>query len=308
MGYYINPLELTSMFAVPSSIVDKHLKLATAEQLKVLLWALKNTDKGFIVDNISNALGLDTCIVNEALEYWLERGVLCQTDSPIIQNQAKPKPIKTCVVKPAREEVAKRGLENKDIAFILHETEKLFGRLLRQNEASTLVWLHDDQGLSASLLLMIVTYAVSEGRANVGFIERTAMQWVQDGITDVESAEKRLVDMRKRNTAWHTVTTIIGIEQRSPTATELETVDKWINDWGYGRDIIRRAYELCVDTTSKYSMPYMKKIISEWHKNGVNSIEDIEKLSIKPKLQKKETDGDTYMDFVNNLIKKNEEV
>ena len=35
------------------------------------------------------------------------------------------------------------------------------------------------------------------------------------------------------------------------------------------------AYEECVDRTGKMSMPYMDKIITSWHKNGVKTPLDI---------------------------------
>ncbi len=315
MGYYLNPAELTSMFPVPSSIIDDYIKLATEVQLKVLLYGIRNSDKKYDVDIISEALNIDNSEVADALDFWADCGVLCQTEEakkqPIEESVKKPSPTKPTAilrnaVKPNREESARRGLECPEIAFILHETEQKFGRVLRQSEISSLVWLYDDQGLDASLILMIVGFAVSEGRANIGFIERTALDWINDGVTDIDSAEKRLIDIRAKRTAWHLVETAMGIEHRSPSKAELEAADKWVNEWNYGRDILRTAYEACVDSTSKFSMPYIKKIISEWHKNGVKTVGDITRLTAK-KETKKKSSGDEYLEFVNSIIRSNEE-
>ena len=314
MGYFLNATELYSGFVVPTSVVDKHLKLASATHLRVLLWCMRF--QNYNITSVAEGLKLDADSVEDAFMYWHEAGVLGKIEeasSPepcVPQNNEKPAPKHKAVsgssIKPTREEVAKRGLECEEIAFILHETELKFGRTLRHSEASTLTWLYDDQGLNASLILMIVGFAVSEGRPNIGFIERTAVDWVNDGVNDIESAEKRLVTMRQRRSAWHLVETAMGIEHRSPSKTELELADKWVNEWEYGRDIIRLAYETCVDSTSKFSMPYIKKIISEWHKSGVKTIEDIEKLQ-KPAQKSAAGSGDQYMDFFNSLIMKNEE-
>lgn len=307
MGYFLNSNELCSGFAVPTSIVDKHLKLASAVHLRVILWCLKN--QNFNIETVSSALRIDVDSVSDAFMYWYDAGVLMKTDDVAVYTPAvSPTPTKKTIIKandikPTREEVAKRGLECEEIAFILREAELKFGRMLRQSEMSTLTWLYDDQGLSASLILMIVGFAVAEGRPNIGFIERTAIEWVNDGITDIEAAEKRLVKMRQSRTAWHLVETAMGIEHRSPSKSELETADKWVNEWEYGRDILRAAYETCVDMTSKFSMPYIKKIISEWNKAGVKTVNDIEKLE-KPG---NNSSDNGYDDFVANLIKKNEE-
>ena len=312
MGYYLNPAELTAMFAVPASIVDKHIKLANPEQLKVLLWALRNANN-FDATVVAEALRITPDAAIEAFDYWVNAGVLGKTDSPaVILETAAPKAPKKAIVstalKPNREEAAKRGLECPEIAFILRSAEQKFGRMLRQTEISTIVWLFDDQGLSASLILMIIEYAVAEGRANIGFIERTAIEWVNDGVLDVESAERRLIDMRRRKSAWHIVETTMGIEHRSPSKAELEAADKWITDWGYSRDIIRAAYELCVDTTSKFSFAYIKKIMEGWHKEGVKTLEDIENIKVKKTTAKTDANKtDKYDNFMNGLIFKNEE-
>lgn len=308
----MNSTELCSGFAVPTSVVDKHIKLASATHLRVLLWCLRFSN--YNTDAVSEGLRLDVDSVEDAFMYWHEAGVLGKTEdaAPITQlpkqaeKPAAKKIVTGNIIKPTREEVAKRGLECEEIAFLLHEAELMLGRTLRHSEASTLTWLYDDQGLNASLILMIVGFAVSEGRPNIGFIERTAVEWVNDGVSDIESAEKRLVTMRQSRSAWHLVETAMGLEHRSPSKSELETADKWVNEWGYGRDIIRLAYETCVDTTSKFSMPYIKKIISEWHKADVKTIDDVENLQ-NPNKKSTDTKSDGYTDFFNSLIMKNEE-
>ena len=309
MGYYLNPNELTAMFAVPVSVADKHLKIASAEQLKVLLWCLKNADKQYNISAVADSLKLDEYTVRDALDFWCERGVLCSTAETTVTAAPpdKKKAVRSAAVKPGRDEVARRGLEDAEVAFILHEAEQKLGRILRQSEASTLVWLHDDLGLSASLLLMIVSFAVTEGRPNIGFIDRTAVEWVNDGVSDIESAEQRLVLMRRQKSAWHTVETAMGIEHRSPTKAELSMADTWVNEWGYGHDIIREAYEICVNTTSKFSIPYIKKIISEWHKKGVKTVHDIAALSNKKATSTKTDNIGDYSDFIDGLISLNEE-
>ncbi len=309
MGYYLNPRELTAMFAVPASVTDKHLKLASGESLKVLLWCLKNADKQFDVTAISEALKLDEYSVRESLDFWVERSVLCTTAEvkPAAEPEKKPKAVRSATVKPGRDEIARRGLEDPEIAFILRESEQKLGHILRQSEASTLVWLHDDLGLSASLIMMIVGYAVTEGRGNIGFIERIAVEWVNDGVEDIEAAEQRLIDMGRRKSAWHVVETAMGLPKRQPTKSELETADLWVNEWNYGYDIIKTAYETCIDTISEFKMPYIKKIISEWHKAGVKTVDDISKLNAKKAQPTKKDPPSDYSDFISGLISKNEE-
>ncbi len=313
MGYYINPTEMAGMFPVPNSVIDKHLKLADPVHIKVLLWFLRSMSADFDITSAADALKLSELQVSEALSYWVDAGILLSTEAPAItavQKADKPKKAVAANLKPDREEATRRGLDCPEIAFILKETAMQFGRGLKDSELSTLVWLYDNQGISPSLLLMIVNYAVSEGRKNIGFIERTAIEWVNDGVEDVVTAENRLVELRRKNSAWHVVETAMGIDHRQPSASELEVADKWVNEWGYNREILRAAYDTCIDSTSKFSIPYIKKILAEWHKNGVKTVDDIEKLAEKRENEgkpKNQNNKNKYQDFVNNLIKKTQE-
>lgn len=287
MGYTLNPSELAGLFAVPCSVVDKHIKLAGAVHLKVLLWALRHQDKGFDPAAISEALKIDLPDVSDSLRYWADAGILLNTDAPV-QKQEDVKPLpsnklynntaRAQIVKPSREEVAKRGLECKEIAFLLREAQLKFGRALRQNESSTLVWLYDDEGMSVALILMLLEYAISENHVNIGFIERTAVQWINDGIDNVQDAEKKIIELHQKRGSWRLVESAMGIEHRSPSEKELQSVYTWVEEWKYGRDILRAAYEQCVDTTSKFSFPYIRKIIETWHNEGVKSVDDIKNV------------------------------
>ena len=83
--------------------------------------------------------------------------------------------------------------------------------------------------------------------------------------------------------------------------------DTWINDWNYSFDIIREAYNVCVNTTSKFSIPYIKKVVSEWHKAGIKTVDDINKLNAKNQPTVKTDNQSDYTDFVNGIIFTNEE-
>ena len=285
MSYTLNPGELAGFFAVPCSVVDKHIKLAGAVHLKVILWSLCHLDKGFDPMAISEALKIDLPDVSDSLRYWADAGVLLNTEAPAPQlktiepsTKLQNHTARAQIVKPTREEVSKRGFESPEIAFLLREAQLKFGRGLRQNESSTLVWLYDDEGMSVALILMLLEFAVSENHINIGFIERTAVQWINDGINNVQEAEKKIVELHGKRSSWHVIESAMGIEHRSPSEKELQSAYIWVEEWKYGRDILRAAYELCVDTTSKFSFPYTKKIIETWHHEGVKTIDDIRNI------------------------------
>ncbi len=280
MEYYLNPNELCSCFAVPSSVVEKHIKIANGNHIKVLLWAIKNND--FSEDNIAENLSMDTGTVAEALCFWESLGVLSKKGSEqqnSDKNKVPSKTVRPATIKPDRGEVARRGLESPEIAFLLREAQIKCGRALKQNEASTLVWLYDDEGLSVSLILMLLEFAASEGNFSISFIEKTAIEWINSGVETISDAESKIIELTEKKTAWREVCKVFNIERRMPSANEMKYSHTWVKEWGFNNEMLRAAYDACVDAIGKISIPYINKVLTNWHKNNVKTLSDLENLN-----------------------------
>ena len=321
MAYTVNPNEYSSMFAVPASVTDRCLKLAGAIQLKVLLLALRSGK----IDSkdISASLHISEPDVLDALNYWVDSGILLNTElaenNPSVpskkqqnKSNSNKKPAKSTVRpeihKPTREEIVRRGAQSPEIAFMLREAQLKFSRPLKPSESSTLVWLHDDEGMEVEVILMLIAFAVSEEKATVGFIERTAVSWINEGVSTIADAEERINLYHARKSAWHTVERAMGIDRRLPSAKETEMAYTWVHDYGYDREILKLAYDACVDATAKVSFAYIKKIIESWHKAGVKTAEDIAKLNSAENDKKAKNSGANasydmaqYNDVLNRL-------
>ena len=76
MNYSVNPSAFKSIFAVPTDIVDKHIRLANEHQLKVLLWILRNSPDNPDIDKMCAALKMNKSDAYDYLQYWVLTGVL----------------------------------------------------------------------------------------------------------------------------------------------------------------------------------------------------------------------------------------
>ncbi len=282
MEYFSNPVMFQNSFNIPACIADNHLKLAGAVQLKVLLYVLRHLSDDPSNDDIANALKIPAADVADALRYWADSGIFIPKD---ITNTAEvsakgavtdKKAVKRTPIKPTREEVARRGSESEEIRFLLNEAQIKFGRMLKTGEASTLIWLYDDEGMDISLILMLIEYAVGENRCNIGFIERTAVCWIENGVSNISDAERFIENTYRSKTAWKIVSSAFGIDDRLPSSKELENSQKWVNEWEFSREMLKLAYEKCVDTKSKFIMSYVAKILESWHKSGYKTPHDVE--------------------------------
>ncbi len=301
MSYSINLGEWNSVFAVPCSVVDKHIKLAGSVQLKVLLWELRHAGESFEPQDIANVLCIDKADVNDAMLYWQETGLFTAKDSELVPGKEAPLeskvPAPEVKQKPALEIkpevnqhkilsrpqkadnafVAKRMCESTEIACLMQEAEQILGRLISNGDSATLLMIHDDFGLPADVITMLLQYVVSIGKANMRYIEKVAMNWADEEITTHEKAEEKLRRLDESQKAWRVVEQALGIVHRAPSTKEQTLAAVWITEWHFSSALIHEAYERSVDNTGKFSVGYMNKILERWYKEGIATLEQAQK-------------------------------
>ena len=299
MKFFVNPSCLTSAFTLPVSIVDSHLNFAKSEHIKVILYIFRNFAEGIDVNTISNNLSISEYEVKEALLYWADADILISENTVKAPQKMTLKTV-TKSEKPDRVDVAKRGAADLKIRYLLNETQMKLGRNLKTNETSTLVWLYEDEGLDVSIILLIVQYAVTHGKANIRFIEQTAIDWINKGIDSMSDAEEELRVLAEEEQAWKTVSSCFGIEKRKPSANEKEKSHLWIFEWKISKEMLVSAYDECVNAKSKFSFAYVAKIIERWHNEGYNPNDVVDKKGTK---NDKDDFGAFDLDLYEEMIK-----
>ena len=289
MRFSVNAGLFGDMTAIPSEIVDKHLKLASGTQLKVILAFLRNSQSEDAIELIMKKLGLSETEVLEALEYWAGCHVLIDNEheqpQPIQTEKAPVKQIEV-TAKPTREEAIRRMSESTELQFLFSEVQNRLGRLITQAEMATLVWLHDHQGLPVPVILMSIEYAMNQEKVSFSYIEKTCIDWANNDINTLEKAEQRINALFLSKTAWKIVESAFGIPHRKPSAREEKYADTWVNQYAFQKDMLILAYNICIDATSKLSFAYINKILEKWHKAGYQKPEDVEAAEQKQQEKK----------------------
>ena len=195
MSYGINPSAWGVIFPVPSQIVDKHIRLAGAAQLKALLWVLRHANEPLDIEEMAKAIGQKTADAVDALQYWVETGILINDDkkteqSKITENKnqqnqeeekpsiiekekepsRRPSPPELPVIKPSHSQILARAKESPDIAYLFNEAQVKLGRTIGYDGQCTLLMMHDQYGLPIEVILMILSYAASVGKISFSYI------------------------------------------------------------------------------------------------------------------------------------------
>lgn len=305
MSYSVNPSAFKSIFAVPTDIVDKHIRLANEHQLKVLLWILRNSPDNPNIDEMCKALKMNISDANDYLQYWVLTGVIAGKDNEIISkptddivsekpNKAKQSAITSPVAsdsivtpsKPSSIEIAKRIDESPEIGYLFNEAQKKLGKTIGYDGQCTLLLLHDHYGLPVEVLFMLIDYCVSIGKTNYGYIQTVGKDWGTREIDTLDKAAEQISILRKTNSLWREFAKNAGIVNPRPTTKQTSYLRRWSEDLKFGIDMIILAYEEMANHTGKLNFNYIEKILCNWHSKGYKTPEDVEKAESELKAKK----------------------
>ena len=309
MEFKINPASFSGIFPVPTAIVDENIRLASVVQLKVILYLLRHgSTRQVTVKDISDALFLDSQDVADALLFWYERGIVIKDgEAPAAVVQSAPVKEETKIEitpvvpkkevqdipisRPSHEQIAVRCKECEDISVLFREAQTALGKTIGYDGQSVLIMMYDSYGLPVEVILMAIEYAVSQGKASFSNIAKIGKKWSELEIDSLEGAMEYIEEHNVVNEVWHKLRLLTDITNKRPTSKQFGYLTAWIKEYGYDANMIFYAYEECVDRTGKMSMPYMDKIITSWHKNGVKTPLDIAEERKRWQESQKKTSG-----------------
>ncbi len=287
MDYKLNMGQWNSIFVIPKSVVDKHIKLVGSTQLKVLLWVLRHSDENFSVESISKSLFIHKVDVKDALQYWIESGILVDSSLEIEKevnenfreekNEEPKKEVREIskVSKTDGEYIADRIDGCEDISFIIKEAEIILGDKFSRGIIPVLVSFYDNDGLPADVIVMILQYATRVGKNSVRYIEKVGVSWAREGIDTIEKAEEKIKSLDNMNVVKERFEKLIGVNDYKFSSGELKIMDKWFNDWNYSDEMIKEAYDRCVRIKGKFILKYMDGIIKTWKNEEIYNKEQL---------------------------------
>ena len=302
MNYKINWTIADGAFAVPDCVVDNYIKLASGKAVKVLMYLLRHKtiseeNAEAIAASLDKKMSIED--VEDALSYWEQVGIICRMDKSASENTIKQditenNPVEEAVKSPpltpqksmerstkmlSPKEIAARAAESNEVGGLLAGAEVILGRILTHTEQRTLIWIHDFYSMGADIILMMIDFCKSIDKANIAYIEKVAANWHEKEITTHQQADAEIRKLQSYFPLEGQVISKLGLN-RSLIKKERDYIVQW-SQYGMTAELIEYAYEKTVNNTGKVSFNYMNKIISEWHKNNLYTIADINSFDQK---------------------------
>ena len=288
--------EWNSVFAVPCSVVDRYIKLASANSLKLLLYMLRHGGEVLSEEKLKNDLGFTKAgELEDAALFWVQRGIIryennagkmqlaSATERQISDLPAAPLP-KTEQPKPTVQvakpavvtsgEVAGIIKSDDGVRMLFAEAEKLYGRTLRQREISLVASLTEHYGLNAGVAVMLLKFCFKIGKTTPAYINSVAANWAEEGIDTIDLANRKILALEKRFEFAENLRREMGMEANFTPKT-LEDIRVWNEEWGFNEEMIMLAYNKTLDSIGYWKSSYANTILFNWKNAGLTTVEAV---------------------------------
>ena len=293
MEFQINYAVFTEIFPVPKAVVQDNIQLASPLSLKALLMLLCAGPAAPTVEELAKTLKRDKAEVEDALLFWVERGVLlradktAQTPVPVVPQAqtyvpvvsiapAKQEPAKKTVAelplsRPTHEEIAARVAECEEFRELFAEAQLKLGKTIGYEGQSLLIMLHDTYDLPLEVILMLLEYAKSKGKTGYKYIASLGREWSEKEIDSLEAAEDYIAAQHSSDALWEAFRAQADAKNRNPTAKQRRFLTAWSKELQMSEQMILLSYEICIDNTGKLSLEYMDKVLRSWHDKKITT-------------------------------------
>lgn len=299
-GYTFNSNQIP-MMQIPASVADRFLSTASGAQIKVLLCLFRFENMSMTVEDMAKHCHLDAADVCDAIDFWVKNGMFIRRGATLVLSgnvSVQPQDLPRYNA----ESILERKTSDSDFSFLLDEVQRIMGKTLNHNDASVVFAMYDHLAFSPELIFQIINFSVSNGKTNFRYIEKVALDWYDRGIDSFEKAEALIKALEQKSKAESVVCTYFGIADRALSKKEKEYIENWVSVMAMPIEMIKEAYELCIDRKSKLSFPYINGILTDWFKKGYKSLEDIDDTKpVAPTSQKSFVTDDIETEILKRL-------
>ncbi len=314
MNYSIAPSAWSNAFAVPAQVVDKHIKIASGQQLKVFLWLVRHSADEFDIDELAKGVGMSVGEVHDNMQYWIEKGLVVK-DNETNKIEEKPKEDskeekKTEQKKeqlqslpditPTYEQVATRVLESPELKYLYIEAQAKLGKTIGYDTQAKLLMIHDHYGLPVEVILTIIEYAVSKGKTSMAYISKIGKDWGEREIDTLEKADEQLKKLNNDENRWKSFSSMFSVDPPKYTARRNEYLKQWNKDMGFSIEMIYLAHEETLNNIDRVNFSYTDSILKNWKMENIktpidlNKVENKRSKQIKGKKQGISNEGASY--------------
>ena len=282
---------LFSNTELPDIFFTEYLSQANGNFIKVYLYMvfLSKYGKDIKVNDLSKKLELDFRVIQDAIKYWEELGIITKKNTGYIINSLQEielhklyKP-RVSLSAEALKQTAQNERRSRAIESINNE---FFQGIMSPSWYNDIELWFKKYGFDEEVMVALFRYCFNRSALHRNYIQTVADAWHQNNIKTFNDLDSYYQKQDKLNILYKSITKKLGYN-RQLTQYEQAYAEKWSVDYGFSFDIIEIALKR---TTAKANpnFDYLDKLLTDWHDRGFKSAADIQTFLSQLKQKKKD--------------------
>ena len=262
--------------SLPAAALREKLASCTEPELKLLCGLACDPslagDYESNADAFAAAIGCRRGDLDRALEFWRGAGAV----APDGETPRKKTARSSSASKPhyTGEELADI-IETEGIAGLIDECSAVLGRTFNPTDVNSIAAMHHHLGVDGAYILLLCDYCVRLDKRSIAYVTKLAYNLYDEGVDSTSKLEAYIAGRDALAAMESKLRRMFGIDSRALTSKEKACFEQW-TVWECPEDMIRKAYEIAVEKTGKYTISYIDKVIQNWHMAGYRTAEDVE--------------------------------
>lgn len=282
---------LFSNTELPDVFFTEYLSQTNGDFIKIYLYIvfLSKYGKDVKINDLSKKLNIDFKIIQDAIKYWEDLGVITKKSTGYIINNLQEielhklyKP-KVSLSADTLKQTAQNQYRAKAIENINNE---FFQGIMSPSWYSDIDLWFKKYSFDEEVMIALFRYCFNRSALHRNYIQTVADAWHKNNINTFNDLDCYYQKQEKLNILYKSISKKLGYS-RQLTQYEQAYVEKWSVDYGFSLTIIEIALK---KTTSKANpnFDYLDKLLTDWHERGFKSVNEIEEFLISLKQKRKD--------------------
>lgn len=262
-------------------------------------------------DRAAAEAGVSRAELDRALSFWQGAGLIDVEQAEQAEAEAEAQPT---VPAPPAESAPEKKQERENVLphytteqlttllesraeakSLVDAAQQTFGKMFTTMEVNIVLGMMDYLALEEEYILILLAWCASKDKKSMRYAEKMALSLWDEGIREAGNLHNYLRRRDETEALRGQLRKLFGAEGRTLTAKEKAAFGRWIDEFGFGIEMVTLAYEMTVDAIGKASVPYADSILSRWHSAGINTPEAAE--ADRTARAKARTEGNTASSF-----------
>ena len=288
---------ILSQTSIPDVFFTEYLSQANGDYVKVYLYLyfISKYNNDLKINDLAKKLDLRLPVIQEALKYWEEQGLLIRKNQGFIvaniQEIEINKVYKPKVTISAEDMKAKDESKYRASAIETINNEFFQGVISPSWYGDITLWFKK-YNFDEEVMIALFRYCFNQSALHRNYITTVADAWHKNGVKTFTDLDKYSQKREKVNQIASSIKKKLRLS-RNLTEYEMAYVEKWTVNYNYEMDIIEIALRKSSSKTN-ISFEYIDKLLTDWNERKLNSVKKVEKYLDEQKskpVQSKDTNN-----------------